>query len=167
MKADKKKQLEQLEADLSSSEKIVVLNALGRLSELGHSSLIPSVIRAWKNNSDWDIRQKIEQLLCSLKESAALPALVKALNQEQDAQLRTRILTAIWQSGLNAKSFGNEIMQHFEQFGPEELIEISSIIEFSEGLDVNDDMRKDLQRWAENEKDEFRRNLMTDITDRL
>jgi hypothetical protein len=152
---------------LNSDEKSVVLNAVDRLKELGHSSLIPSVIKAWKRHPEMEIRQPIEKLLCSLKDTAALPEIIRWLNNENDVKLRTMLLTAIWQSGLNAKSYGNELLKYIERFGPEELIEITSIIDVSEGLDVDDDMRRKLERLTQSEKDQFRRTLMTDIKEGL
>lgn len=100
---ESKKQQELIDRLFSPDEQ-VVLKALEAIKEDGSAKMVePLMTLVCKTGEDWAlVSERALHILSSLKDSKAHTALLKAIDKEEFSSQTDRLLSAIWQSDINA-----------------------------------------------------------------
>lgn len=99
MADNKKKVKETILSDLFSSDEKLVIRAIDRTKKHADESFIEPLLLVHKEGSE-DVKEKVNDILGSLKTSAAEEPLALALNDERFNSQHEDILRFLWSSGF-------------------------------------------------------------------
>lgn len=105
MDAQEKNQLKKqaaLLADLRSNDSKKVLSALKTTADDGTGDFIVPLLELFRDTKSDDIRERVREMLSSLKVSEAEDILIDALEDPAFTQQRGDILSFLWHSGFQA-----------------------------------------------------------------
>ncbi len=91
---------------LRSGNRTAILGTLKELRNDGDVSILPELFDLLLDQEDEQIKGEISDILCDLKEQAAVPILAEAVENPEYSEIATILVSACWQSGL---SFGKYI----------------------------------------------------------
>jgi len=98
-------------ASLHSTEPKIVNKALLDIKKLGTSSLLPELIEVYVNTTNEQVTLGIESILNQLKESQSIDYLMQALKNKEYKAYQQKFAAAIWESGLDASSNLQELIE--------------------------------------------------------
>ena len=98
-------------ASLHSTEPKIVNKALLDIKKLGTSSLLPELIEVYVNTTNEQVTLGIESILNQLKESQSIDYLIQALKNKEYKADHQKFAAAIWESGLDASSNLQELIE--------------------------------------------------------
>ncbi|MGB1031798.1 MAG: hypothetical protein ACPGWM_04250 [Flavobacteriales bacterium] len=99
MADNKKKVKETILKDLFSSDEKLVIRAIDRTKKHADESFIEPLLLVYKGGSQ-AVRNKVDEILCALKTSAAEEPLALALGDERFDEMHEDILRFLWSSGF-------------------------------------------------------------------
>jgi len=164
------KKLNALKVDLLSDDEAVVLSAVKGIKEHGDASVIEPLLVVLNRMDDEELHQEIRQLLFSLKDNRTVSELVRLASDETYVEHGQLMLSAIWESGLDASEQFLPLIELAKQASYEQLIEIMTIIDqivlSEDGTESENAIRILRDHIAENAQDE-RSQLWVSITQQL
>ena len=159
-----KKLLNQILSDLESDRETRVLEALSKVPEKGTEKVIPSLITVLEKDYSTLITEKTALILSELKSTAALPVLMKAL-PDASSRVREIILSAVWNSGLDASPYLSLIVNVAVKGSYMECLEVLTIIENTDSLPPESQILESLLLLREvlEKKEEEKTPLLRDM----
>lgn len=109
---DKEKQtklVEDLIVDLNSGNAKTMTSALKRVRAKGNEAVIPSLFKIIETTEEESLKEETKKIILELKTTAAIPALLEELENNESAEVRELVLSAFWQTGFNA-------FEHIDKF---------------------------------------------------
>jgi HEAT repeat protein len=124
---------------LESKDPKIVNKALLDIKKLGNSSLLPQLIEIFVSTSNEQVSLGLENIFNQLKESQAIDYLMVALQNSDYKAHHQKFAAAIWESGLDASSHLNSLVEIAMNTDYLTCLDILTIIEnIEEGLSEND-----------------------------
>lgn len=164
------KKLDAIKVDLLSNDEEVVLKAVKGVKKHGDASIIEPLLLVLNKMDDAEVQKEIKELLYSLKDNATVPELIRLSGTEEFSNHGQLLLSAIWESGLDASNQFIPLIELAKHANYEQLIEVMTIVDqvvLGEDSTEYEDAIKILRdHIAENAKDE-RSQLWVSITQQL
>ncbi len=164
------KKLDAIKVDLLSDDEDVVLKAVKGVKKHGDASIIEPLLLVLNKMDDTEVQNEIKELLYSLKDNNTVSELIRLASDAKYSDHGQLLLSAIWESGLDANDQFISLIELAKQANYEQLIEIMTIVdqvvlgedstEYEEAIKILRD------HIAENAKDE-RSQLWVSITQQL
>jgi HEAT repeat protein len=104
-KAERKSLLESIKKDLFASDDIIVAAALSKASKHGDNTLILPLIQVYAESEEGGIKNRIGEMLGSLKVSGAEEPFIEALKDEKFSAIRSQLLSFMWNSDLQPTEY--------------------------------------------------------------
>ncbi len=118
---------------LSKDEEPKVTALLKELRSMGDGRYIEPLVDAFTHTKHDSIKDSIYALLLDLKDESALEPLIACIQNERYKEVRTQLLSVLWQSNLDASSYLVELIEMAVSFDYLDCIEIMTIIDTFEG----------------------------------
>lgn len=99
------KRIQQLINDLESTSQEKVLKTIAILEDEGTADVIQPLCDTYMRQASEEVKEKIENFLNKLSDSSALPAMVDALRNEDNKEMRRVLVGACWQSKLDFSDY--------------------------------------------------------------
>ena len=98
--------------NLSSENNKDVLTAIKQLRKHGKPDAINHLVNLYKNTKDEEVKTSLRNFFFDLKDQSSTATLIEAIENEADIELKTFLISILWQSSLDAsehlKSLINE-----------------------------------------------------------
>jgi hypothetical protein len=111
MSDQKKKVLSKLRTDLRSDDEAVVLKALKTLQKHGDATILEATLELYRDTSSSGIKNKLFDILNSLKVTGADQVLMNAAVSEDFIAHRAEILSFLWNSGMYPSEYILDIVK--------------------------------------------------------
>jgi hypothetical protein len=104
------KVINQIKADLSSSDSSVVLKALVKTKDKGNEQLIDPLIELYKSCEDLKIKQEIKKIFAEIKNKEIIDFFLPHLEGNSD-EIKELLLFSIWSSGIDMTNHITELIE--------------------------------------------------------
>lgn len=98
-----REQRQKLNEALASGDRTAQFKALQDMRKRGDATLVPAFLLAFARTDDDELRSEFCQVLYDLKDVDAMNAVLDHLGDPALAVIRTNMLAAVWQSGLDMR----------------------------------------------------------------
>ena len=109
----KKKADPQILKDLWSADDLLVLKSLSKLRTSGNLTYIPEILKLLSQTRKELIEKELIRFLADIKEQGVVPLFAAGLKKPGLKPAHARILSAIWQSGLDYSRYMDLFIQLF------------------------------------------------------
>lgn len=124
---------EQLLSDLNSSDSKKQIGALKKVRSKGKPSIVPVLFRLYEKSSNEKIKTEIVHILSELKSTETTEFLINELASDREST-RILALSSIWNAGLDASEYLDELVQCGVNGTFMECFEVLTIFENQETL---------------------------------
>ncbi len=131
-RASKEKRLELAYTALLGGDEQAAMHALERIEQHGDASAIAHLLKALAANPSAAVAQRITSLLNQVKASGALPALMAAVDDPRLRPVRSNVLAALWNAGLDCRDQLERLVDIAIEGDAQECFECLTIIEHQE-----------------------------------
>jgi HEAT repeat protein len=142
-------QHQRLLAALQSDDAAAVGQAIDDLKASGDASLIPELLKLLAESENEAVLQQVSQLLFDLKDPKALDVLIDHLTDTRFADIRTQMLEACWQCGLDTSHRLPTLLNVAITGSYLEILEVLTIIENWDGMSDQLTLREELHRFKD------------------
>lgn len=160
----RKKKLEKILKTLQTGTSTEILEACKKLKAHGDAEAVPVMVDLLLNHPDTEVVEEIKKIFTGLKDHEAVSPILTAVEQNIGTKNKVFLLSAIWQSGLNAGKHIDQLTKISTKAGNEEIIEILTIVDYVDNEIPENTLTENLKliRTAvEKEKeDETRKKLL-------
>lgn len=129
----RKNKLTELKKGLKSKEDSEVVKSIKALKVYGDPSVAPDIFDVLLQHQDNDVELETLGLLASLKDTQMPQVMMDSLAKEKYLPIRQKLMSTIWQSGLNYSSFLKDIVNIAVEGSFMEKVECITIIENLDG----------------------------------
>ena len=133
------KVINQIKADLSSSDSSVVLKALVKTKDKGNEQLIDSLIELYKSCEDLKIKKEIKKIFSEIKNKEIIDFYLPHL-QENNDEVKELLLLSIWSSGIDMTDHIIELVEAACSGNFMVILEALTILENLEGPFNDEDL---------------------------
>ena len=155
----KRKLDQELIKRLHSGDEMTVLKALGELRSSGHLEYIPELLDILNVSENETIHSEMVRFLADIKKKAVIHYLIEGLKNPVLKDVRSEILSACWQSGLDYSAHIDLFIEIFLESDYMTSLESFSVIEQSleyltekETEEKQIQVQEDLDRVSEEKK---------------
>lgn len=134
-----KKVIEQIRADLFSTDEKSVLASLALCRDQGDLSLVEPLILLYTRTASDEVRSTVADMLSSIKVTGSEDHFMSALANPELRPFRKDLLSFMWQAGLQPIGWLIEITQMVNEGSIEEVIECITLVE-----SIEDDFPEEL-----------------------
>jgi HEAT repeat protein len=114
---------------LESDKNAEVMRAVQALRDSGTEEAIPFLVHTLVHHPSEEIKNEIGHLLFDLKNEKALPGLILAIQNPENKEYKSLLISACWESGLNCTPFLKEFVDIAINSDYHETIESLTVIE--------------------------------------
>ena len=125
----RKKKLAAVIEDLQSTEEVLVLDAVERLKQVGDGSAVPFLVDAYFRLDSEQVRAACKKVLFSVNDPEAVQHLLQAAMDRSEDIERAMVVSAIWESGLDAQPYLETMMELVKYAGYRTNMEIMTILD--------------------------------------
>ncbi len=126
----RKKKFKKILETLQSGTTPEILEACKKLKEHGDAEAVPVMIDLLINHSDPEVVTEMKKIFKGLNDHEAITPILNAVEQDIGTKNKIFLLSAIWESGLNAGKHIDQLTQISTQAGNEEIIEILTVVDY-------------------------------------
>lgn len=123
--------LQELKASLLSSDKQMVLNALGKIKHDGMPQIIPDIFNLYLTDPEDDIRSEIYSILEGLQNQECTKNVVEALQKNSYGKHTAKLIACCWHSKLDFEPYITVFADFFVLGNYDVAIEAFTVIEES------------------------------------
>jgi len=168
------KKLTAIKADLLSNDEDVVLKAIKGVKDHGDASVIEPLLLVLNRMDDLEVQREIRKLLFSLKDNKTVPELIRLASTPAYSEHGQLLLSAIWESGLDASEQFTPLIELAKQANYEQLIEIMTIVDqiaLGEDQAENEEairvLTEHIAKHAKDERSQLWVSMTQQLTERL
>lgn len=165
-KNEKNKKIQDLRGKLKSKDTKTVLQGLEQIKENGEAELIPDLIQMLESSEIKEIQNKALEILNTLKSQSAANAVLDALEQVDNTDLRNSILASCWKNGLDYSRHFHTLIDIFIQKDFTTALEAFTVIENATQNISNKSLDKAIGRIKDylDQISEEKKHLMMELT---
>ena len=170
MSTTKENEFKPLLKSLQSGDESEVLNAIKTLRSKGSASTVEAIIALLGDQPSQAILDEVSSYLFDLQDDVGLQPIIDAIGNEQFTQHKSLLISALWQSAVDASDHLLFLVELLERASYQETLEVITVIENLKGPFMEEEAIESVSRLDEiiyEEQDEQKRNLLISLNEVL
>lgn len=150
--------------DLHAKEEQTVLTAIKQLRKHGTPEVIDPLLALYMKSDKESIKNDITSLLFDLKDEAAVPVLIQAIENEKYLPIQSFLISVLWQAAIDSSSYISTLVTQAIQKDYYTCLEVLSVIDsYDSTFDEAEieDLKFDIEDAMEEADEEKRKLLQT------